>query len=143
MLNTIVLMILIIAAVSDINTMEVSPWLFLGGITFCLFYRYMIEGREAVLFAALCAAGMFVLIVLMNIIIGHLMKSGSGFGGADALALSTIAAVHELDALWVFAISLVFCTVFLKWKKQDKEYPFIPFLLCGYGCYSLVLPLLA
>ena len=123
MLNTIVLMILIIAAVSDINTMEVSPWLFLGGITFCLFYRYMIEGREAVLFAALCAAGMFVLIVLMNIIIGHLMKSGSGFG--------------------VFAISLVFCTVFLKWKKQDKEYPFIPFLLCGYGCYSLVLPLLA
>lgn len=134
----IVLIILIIASVSDVRMMEVNPILLISGTAFCLGISLVKDGFEMFLYKGAWAAAMFLLVVLLNIVMCF-FKKGGGLGGADALSLSLTASVGADKALLVFEAALVLCIVYhLCRKEKDKPYPFIPFILCGYCAVLLI-----
>ncbi len=132
-LEIICLVTLLIAAISDLLTMEVDPLIFLvGGAT--EFTWFILHPSEPGLIGITPHERLLGTIALFGFMLCFALFSG--MGGADVLAGSLCGFTLGYMALSATLIASVATLPFLyyrKWKgRGDESYPFIPFIFGGY-----------
>lgn len=116
----VLIIVLLIAAVYDIKTMEVPIFLWLIPIVYDIFHNG-IQFQKLLL-----SLGIFLLFFTFNLV--------TNFGGADTLLMTSIVYVMGnygiYSCLFAFLAAIPY-TLYLHIKKKEKAYPFVPFLFFG------------
>ena len=114
------LIVLLLASVSDIRTMEV-PLFFWVLPVFIKIIEKQIKMENILLSVS---------ILICFMIFSFL----SNFGGADALLIGTIVFVMGVSGIYAVLTAFILAlpyTIYLKIKDNEKPYPFVPFLFVG------------
>ena len=126
------LVILTAASIYDIRTLEVPLWLTCGGIgiELSLLVELMITGDLPVKFFIMRLG--FSIFLFVTFYIG--MKYGN-FGGADTLLITMVYLAIGYDGIYAVMLSFVYVipyTLYMKIKKCEHSYAFVPYLFAGY-----------
>lgn len=120
------LVVLIITSISDIKTGKGSPLLILLGaiaqVGFIAFYGNL-SVRQ--ILAGIALSG---IIFIIPFLFGNL-------GGIDFYLALTFGLTLGTSALFALLLSLLFSLpvpIYMKVKKCEREYPFVPFMMAGY-----------
>ena len=114
------LIVLLLASVSDIRTMEVPLFYWILPV-FIKIIEKQIKMENILLSVSILICFMFFSFL-------------SNFGGADALLIGTIVFVMGFYGIYAVLLAFVFAlpyTLYLKIKDNEKPYPFVPFLFAG------------
>lgn len=138
----VLLIILTIASISDIKTMTVPLDLWLIPIVAKALYLMYAGQKQHVLFQNTMEELFICLgIAIVTFLVFVIMSFLSNLGGADALLFTSIAFVLEYYVIYCALFSFLFVlpyTGYLFWKKEKKEYPFVPYMLAG-TCFCILL----
>ena len=131
----VLLIILTIASISDIKTMTVPLDLWLIPIVVKALYLMFDDQKHHLLFQHTVERLLICLgIATITFMVFFVMSLLSDMGGADALLFTSIAFVLEYYVIYCALFSFFFVlpyTGYLFWKKEKKEYPFVPYILAG------------
>ena len=114
------LIVLLLASVSDIRTMEVPLFYWVLPV-FIKIIEKQIKTENILLSVS---------ILICFMIFSFL----SNFGGADALLIGAIVFVMGMPGIYAVLTAFILAlpyTIYLKIKDNEKPYPFVPFLLAG------------
>lgn len=138
MMDYICLIVLLIASIYDIRTMEVPLPLTLGSpaAMFLLLIIQLLTGTIDPWQFGSCLFGGFLLFGISFIGVRFW-----DFGGADALLNGLVGLTQGISGLYTVMLSFLLVlpyTFYMKVKNQEHDYPFVPYICVSYVITMLI-----